>query len=80
MADSLKGTLHGVTDKRKSTSAGAISGTTFLTTPLNYVDITKLRARLIAINGTIYTTARLNTMTLNDMIYALRTLDDAAGI
>ena len=80
MATSLKGTAFGVTDKRKSTAAGAVSGTTFLTTPLNYFDITKLRARLATINAGRYTSAYLDTLTLNDMIYALRTLDDAAGI
>jgi len=80
MAKAQLGNDLGVVDKRESTAAGAISGTSPLGTPLNYIDITKLRARLIAINGTRYTTAYLDVMTVNDMIYALRTLDDAAGV
>ena len=80
MASSMKGTTLGFVDKRKATAANAVSGTSVLGTPLNYFDITKLRARLNTINSTRYTSAYLDTITLNDMIYALRTLDDAAGI
>lgn len=80
MADSMKGTLGGITDKRKTTAANAVSGTTVLATPLNYFDVTKLRARLSTINAGRYTSTFLNTMTLNDMWYALRTLDDPTGI
>lgn len=80
MANALKGNPFGITDKRKSTAASAVSGTTVLATPLNYNDITKLRARLAAINAGRYTSAYLDTLTLNDMIYALRTLDDPTGI
>lgn len=49
-------------------------------TPLNYTSVSTMRARLAAINAGYYTTARLEQMTKNDMTYALRTLDDAAGI
>lgn len=80
MATSMKGNPFGITDKRKTTSANAVSGTTVLATPLNYNDITKLRARLAAINAGRYTSAFLDTMTMNDMVYALRTLDDPTGI
>ena len=51
-----------------------------MATPLEYVDVTKLRTRLTAINGTYFTTAKLNTMTKNDMIYAVRLADDANTI
>lgn len=80
MANALKGSPFGITDKRRSTAANAVSGTTVLGTPLNYVDITKLRARLTALNAGRYTSAYLDTLTLNDMMYALRTLDDPTGI
>ena len=70
----------GVADRRGSTAAQAISSTTATGTPNNYTDITKLRARLATINAGRYTSAFLDIMTKNDMIYALRTLDDAAGI
>ncbi len=46
----------------------------------NYGSIKTLKTRLQALNGTYYTNARINTMTKNDMIYALRSLGDATGI
>jgi len=46
----------------------------------NYDSITDLRTRLAAINAGYYTAARLDMMTKNDMIYALRQASDAAGI
>jgi hypothetical protein len=70
----------GFADRRNTTAAQAISSTTATATPLNYNDITKLRTRLTAINGARYTSTYLDIMTKNDMVYALRTLDDAAGI
>lgn len=54
-------------------------GTTF-GTPLNYDSVTTLKTRLAAISGTSYTAARLNSMTKNDLIYALRLNDDTAGV
>lgn len=42
--------------------------------------ISALRTRLAAISGTTYTTAILNTMTYNDMIYALRVNDAASSV
>lgn len=49
-------------------------------TDWNARDVTAMRARLTAISGTTYTAARLNTMTKNDMLYALRMSDDLAGV
>lgn len=46
----------------------------------NLSTVAGLRARLIAINAGYYTAARLNQMTKNDMVYAVRQNDDAAGI
>ena len=37
--------------------------------------ISAMRARLAAINGTYYTAAVLNMMTVNDMVYAIRVND-----
>ena len=68
----------GVTDKRTG------RGTT--TTPVaaalytNTRDIASMRARLQAIDSGMFSTARLDTMTHNDMVYALRVIDDPAGI
>lgn len=45
----------------------------------NTEDIQSMRARLTAISATAYSSANLDAMTLNDMIYALRTADDPDG-
>lgn len=66
----------GFTDKRVGRGAtGAVVGT-----PLSYSGVSALETRLTAINAGYYTTARLNQMTENDMIFAVRTADDSAGI
>lgn len=63
-------------DKRYTqATAGSI-----VTTPANFMGIAAMRTRLAAINGTYYTAARLNDMSENDMIYAIRLNDEAAGI
>ena len=47
----------------------------------NYGTVSTLRTRLAAIDGTYYTTARLNQMSKNDMVFALRNkTGDSAGI
>lgn len=63
-------------DKRKVQGAS----TNPLATPANYASVSALRTRLAAINGSLYTSAYLDTMTKNDMIYAVRLSDDSAGI
>jgi hypothetical protein len=67
----------GVTDKRKGL------GTT--TTPLSAIDanlrdVGSMRTRLAAARPALYTSAMLDTMTHNDMVYAIRQIDDPAGI
>lgn len=47
-----------------------------LTTPVNYTSITALRAALTAANGAYYTSARLDLLTVNDMVFALRNIQD----
>lgn len=51
-----------------------------VTSPFNFNSVAGLRSRLTAANAGYYTTARLDNMTKNDMVYALRTIDEAAGI
>lgn len=46
----------------------------------NYVSVTAMRTRLAAANGAYYTSARLDQLTVNDMIFALRNIDDATSI
>jgi hypothetical protein len=75
MAEVQQGNFLGVVDKRRVPGQSTIN----LATPANYASVSAMRTRLIAINPTYYTTARLNAMTVNDMVYALRLADDAAG-
>lgn len=67
----------GFVDKRRS---GSQTATTPLGTAANYADQTSLDTRLFAISATSYSASRLNSMTVNDKIYALRLNDDLAGI
>lgn len=46
----------------------------------NYVSVTAMRTRLAAANGAYYTAAYLNVLSVNDMIFALRNIDDATTI
>ena len=49
-------------------------------TPANYWSIGAMRTRLTAISGTTFTAARLDAMTENDMVFALRNNDDPTSI
>lgn len=64
------------TNARKTTPGAGAD----ITTPANYASITAMRARLTAISGTTYSSANLDVMSVNDMIYALRVNDDATSI
>lgn len=75
MADADIGNL-GFTDKRHTQGKTTVN----IATPANYVSVSALKTRLTAISGTTFTAARLNTMTKNDMLYALRLNDDSAGV
>lgn len=46
----------------------------------NYQDVATLRSRLSTIDAAYYTATMLDSMTKNDMVYAVRLNDDAAGI
>lgn len=76
MANLDIGNRQRVVDKRQ----GRGTTTNPVTSDASMKDITAMRARLTAINATTFTAARLNTMTENDMLYAIRMNDDAAGI
>jgi len=76
MANLDVGNRQRVVDKRR----GRGTTTNPVTSDASMKDITAMRARLNAINATTFTAARLNTMTENDMLYAIRMNDDAAGI
>lgn len=76
MANLDVGNRQRVVDKRQ----GRGTTTNPVTSDASMKDITAKRARLTAINAATFTAARLNTMTENDMLYAIRMNDDAAGI
>ena len=46
----------------------------------NYVSITAMRTRLAAANAGYYTATRLDGLTVNDMVFALRNIDDPTTI
>lgn len=64
--------------KTRAVANSAAVSTDSLVTPGNFTDMTALDTRLTAIDSTAYSPANLNTMTLNDKIYALRVADAAA--
>lgn len=66
----------GFTDKRSTQAQTTLP----VGTVANYATVNAMRTRLAAINGAYFTTARLNAMNENDLTYALRLADDAAGI
>lgn len=80
MAGAMVAPSGGYVDRRDATAANAVGSTSLAATPLNYVDVTKLKARLTAINAGRYTAAYLNTLTFNDLIYHIRVNDDPGGI
>lgn len=51
-----------------------------LTTPANYASIAALKARLKTVDSTTFTDEVLNTMTVNDLVYAVRLHDDSGTI
>lgn len=51
-----------------------------ITTPVNYSSVGALRTALAAANGTYYTSTKLDQMTVNDMVYALRSIQDKTTI
>lgn len=60
-------------------SAGSVAvSSDDLTTPANYQSITDIDTRLLAIGG-IYTQAYLDSITMNDKIYALKLADDSTN-
>lgn len=85
MADQQIGNIHGVTVAHVggATSKTNLSGTAtahFGYENDNLDNIDFMRTRLAAIDAAYYTAARLNTMTYNDLIYAIRVADAPATI
>jgi len=68
-----KGNAFGFVDKR----AGRGTSASVVATPANYASVGALETRLLALG---VAQARINQMTENDMVYAVRLADDAAGV
>jgi len=69
---------YGITDKRVGRGN---AGQNVLIESDNMDSVFALRNRLVGINGTYFTAERLNAMTKNDMVYAVRLNSaDSAGI
>ena len=66
-----------ISTKAIADMGGVVSG---FATPANYVSVGALRARLAAANATYYTTAKLDHLTVNDMVFAVRSIDDKTTI
>ena len=65
-------------DVTPNLSGGTSAQTGFFDADL--LDIDAMRTRLAAIDGTYYTAARLNQMSYNDMMYAIRLADNPETI
>lgn len=77
MADSQIGSIDLSLTFRNETQG---TNAALVATPANYASIAALKARLTAISSTTWTTARMNQMTVNDLIYAVRLNDDPGTI
>lgn len=78
MADfDVRGNVYGFSDKRNGRGAAA----TVLVEDANLKDVSSMRARLAVLDAAYYTSTRLNQMTINDMVYAIRLKSaDVAGV
>lgn len=80
MADSQMGFPNlGFVNSLRAVSGG-LGTSSGMTTIANYGSVAALRGALNSANGTYYTTAKLDQMTVNDMIFALRNMQDATTI
>jgi hypothetical protein len=78
MADGQMGPVNvKFVDKRRDAKTHALT----LSESANYTTVAALKARLTALKATTYTAAKLATMSVNDMVFALRQESgDSAGI
>lgn len=78
MAELDIGNSVGFVDKRQGRGT---NGASVVSELANYGSIKLMRDRLTTLRGSYYTAARLNSMTRNDLVYALRMeSSDSAGV
>lgn len=80
MADSMIGVPRISFVNALKTGNGSFSQTSNLANASNYVSVGAMRTRLAAANGGYYTATKMDQMTVNDMIWALRSIDDRTTI
>lgn len=80
MADNENEFVRGFIDDRRHNKGQQTVPLGTQQSTANYNSVGLLRARLGVVNAGYYSATRLNSMTKNDMIYAVRQADDAAGI
>lgn len=87
MADQEVGNLAGVAaastgggTNKSNINGGGVDSTQAGMWDTDMVSIAALRARLAVIDAGYYTAVRLNRMTKNDMLYAVRLADAPASI
>lgn len=66
--------MIGLSNKAKAANATSMG----LASVANYGSVSAMRSRLTAINSTYYTASRLDRMTTNDMMYAIKLNDDSS--
>lgn len=69
-----------VVDFNFTNANNANDGDGDLTDATDYVSITSLKATLAAYDAFTYTTAALDAMTVNDMVFAVRSIQDPTTI
>lgn len=81
MADTLEQNHNdfNFTNSRKAVD-GMLGGSTGLGVPQNYTSITSMRAFLLGFDPLTYPNSVLNTMTTNDMVFAIRNIQDPTTI
>ncbi len=80
MADFDNDIIYGFVDKRLGRGI-PVGGAAVLAESNNYDNLNDMRTRLTALDAGYFTAARLNQMTENDIVYALRLRStDSAGI
>lgn len=79
MANAQIGNLAGFVDKRESVAAASRDAADSLASAQNYADRAAMESYLTANAPASYPAATLSKMTHNDLVYAVRTLADAAS-
>lgn len=67
---------EGIVSRARAVAGSVATTGSMFAAPTNYDTVSAMDARLIAINAGWYTQTRLDAMTANDKVYAIRLNDD----